>query len=97
MEEFIRWSLEYDLWCKMHFFHEGIMNADSEMWQTKRRGPKNLLDYLPETFTIEDAANLRRRLGMSVKGAAPMVRVWRSRGYVFQISDFSFKKEVCNK
>ena len=97
MEEFIRWSLEYDLWCKIHFFHEGIVNADSEMWQTKRRGPKNLLDYLPETFTMEDATRLRLKMGKSERGTYHMVKMWKSRGFVSQLTINSYKKEVCNR
>ena len=87
----MRWSLQYDMWCKMQFFGEAIENADAIDTKPKR-GPRNLLDMLPDEFTLQDAVNVRRQQGLDAKGSIKMIRVWKSRDYVFQISDFSFKK-----
>ncbi len=91
IEDFVRWSLQYDMWCKMQFFGEAIENADA-MEVKPRRGPQNLLELLPEEFTIQDAINVRRRQGMDAKGCAQMVRMWKVRHYVEQITDNSFRK-----
>ena len=91
IEDFVRWSLQYDLWCKMQFFGDAIENADN-VDNKPKRGPKNLLEMLPEEFTLQEAANVRRQQGMDAKSAIKMIRNWKSRGYVYQISDISFKK-----
>ena len=91
IEDFVRWSLQYDLWCKMQFFGDAIENADNVDSKPKR-GPRNLLEMLPEEFTLQEAANVRRQQGMDAKSAIKMIRNWKSRGYVYQISDISFKK-----
>ena len=91
IEDFVRWSLQYDMWCKMQFFGEAIENADN-VDNKPKRGPKNLLEMLPEEFTLQEAANVRRQQGMDAKSAIKMIRNWKSRGYVYQISDISFKK-----
>ena len=83
IEDFCRWSLFYDLYLKMIFFGEQIRHADDDI-PTSKRGPQNLLDFLPETFSVEEAKRVRQ----TVK----MISTWKSRGYVIQISDFSFKK-----
>ena len=90
IDDFIRWSLHYDLWTKMYYFSEGIRSADF-MRAVNTRGPRNLLALLPEEFTLEDAARLRRQRGMDTKQAMHMISVWMNRGYVSQISDLSFK------
>ncbi len=94
IEDFVRWSLNYDLWCKMRFFGEDIEKANSGSELTGRRGPKNLLELLPDEFTLEDAKRVRRQQGLTIaeKDTLRMIRIWKCRGYVFQISDFSFKK-----
>ena len=91
IEDFVRWSLQYDMWCKMRFFGEAIENADN-VDNKPKRGPRNLLEMLPEEFTLQEAANVRRQQGMDAKSAIKMIRNWKSRGYVYQISDISFKK-----
>jgi len=90
IDDFIRWSLHYDLWTKMYYFSEGIRSADF-MRAVNTRGPRNLLALLPEEFTLEDAARLRRQRGMDTKQTMHMISVWMNRGYVSQISDLSFK------
>ena len=92
IEDFTRWSLQYDLWCKMQFFGEDIEKANQEGERVGTRGPRNLLELLPDEFTLEDAKRMRQQQGMDAGRAIKMIRIWKSRKYVFQISDFSFKK-----
>ena len=91
IEDFVRWSLQYDMWCKMQFFGDAIENADN-VDNKPHKGPRNLLDMLPDEFTKQDAINLRRQQGMDVKGTTRMLSVWKNRGYIFQFSVFSYKK-----
>ena len=94
IEDFVRWSLNYDLWCKMRFFGEDIEKANSGIELTGRRGPKNLLELLPDEFTLEDAKRVRRQQGLSAsdKDAAHMIRTWKGRGYCAQSTEHSFIK-----
>ena len=82
MEDFIRWSLQYDLWCKMQFFGEAIEQANNDTTSSNRRGPRNLLELLPDVFTIDDARRVRQKQGLSLQGAQDMIRTWRNRGYI---------------
>ena len=82
MEQFVRWSLQYDLWCKMHFFGEAIEAAEQGGSSTSRRGPRNLLELLPNEFTFDDAVSIRRQQGLGREGTKDMLRVWRNRGYI---------------
>ena len=82
MEDFIRWSLQYDLWCKMQFFGEAIEQANNDTTSSNRRGPRNLLELLPDEFTIDDARRVRQKQGLSLQGAQDMIRTWRNRGYI---------------
>ena len=92
IEDFVRWSLQYDLWCKMQFFGEDIEKATQEGERVGTRGPRNLLELLPDEFTLDDAKRMRQKQGMDASRAIKMIRIWKSRKYVFQISDFSFVK-----
>ena len=99
IDDFIRWSLEYDLWCKMQFFGDDIdkvTNGDSS--RIGSRGPRNLLELLPNEFTLDDAKRVRQQQGISNDGfkAIRMIRTWVNRGYVIQNTEYSFKK-VKNK
>ena len=94
IEEFVRWSLEYDLWCKMQFFGADIEQAMKGDERTGTRGPRNLLELLPTTFTLDDARRVRQQQGLGTAHTAKMVRNWKSRGYVTQISDISFQKSA---
>ena len=91
-EDFIRWSLNYDLWCKMQFFGDAIEQANNAAERVGTRGPRNLLELLPDTFTLEDAKRVRRQQGLPVSGAAHMIAAWKNRRYVSQITDHSFQK-----
>ena len=91
IEDFVRWSLQYDMWCKMQFFAEAIESADSVEQKTKP-GPRNLLELLPDEFTLQDAVNIRRSQGLDAKNTKSMIYVWKNRGYIYQLSDNSYKK-----
>ena len=95
LEDFVRWSLQYDLWCKMEFFGEGIEAANNESANAKKKekpGPRNLLELLPDEFTRADAERVRQAEGLDAKGASHMLRVWKARGYVSVVSDINYKK-----
>ncbi|MBQ5937800.1 MAG: hypothetical protein IJL50_08175 [Bacteroidaceae bacterium] len=95
IEDFIRWSLHYDLWCKMQFFGADIEKANQgEDTRITTRGPRNLLELLPDEFTLEDAKRVRMQQGLGNEGrrCQRMLSNWKSRGYVTQISDISFQK-----
>lgn len=92
MEQFIRWSLKYDLWCKMHFFGEAIEAAEQGETSVGHRGPRNLLELLPNEFTLDDAVSIRRQQGLGSEGAKDMIRIWRNRKYIEaneQLNSFS--------
>ena len=82
IEDFVRWSLHYDLWCKMRFFGEAIEQANGGASSATHKGPRNLLELLPNEFTLEDAVRIRREQGLPAQGTQDMIRVWRNRGYI---------------
>ena len=93
IEDFTRWSLNYDLWCKMQFFGAAIERANNgEDSRIGTRGPRNLLELLPNEFTLDDARRVRQQQGLDTANTSKMVRNWKSRKYVTQISDISFQK-----
>lgn len=90
-ETFIRWSEQYDLWCKMHFFAEAIEKAEGEV-QVSKRGPRNLLEELPDKFTYDDAVNVRRKQNLSAKKTVGMLATWKFRGYIVEVKEGVWKK-----
>ena len=92
IEDFIRWSLNYDLWCKMEFFGEDIEKANRGEERIGQRGPRNLLEMLPDVFTLEDAKRVRRQQGMGIEKTGNMISTWKKRHYVVQMADGSFQK-----
>ena len=93
IEDFVRWSLQYDMYYKMTFFGEAIENANHSIEeQTGRRGPRNLLSLLPDEFTVHDADLIRQANGMDTRGTRNMLSQWVHRGYVLQMTDDSFSK-----
>ena len=90
-EPFVRWSLQYDLWCKMHFFGAAIDNANNILENGSQRGPQNLLTLLPEVFSRDDADRVRKQEGLGTKGSAKMISQWKTRGYILQLTVDSFK------
>ena len=81
-EDFIRWSLRYDMWCKMHFFGDEIEGVEYSFSSPKRRGPQNLLDLLPDIFTREEANLMRQRQGIQRGNVKMMLDNWKKRGYI---------------
>ena len=92
IEDFVRWSLQYDLWCKMQFFGDDIEAANSGSDRIGTRGPRNLLELLPDEFTLDDAKRIRRKNNKSEGKTIKMIRNWINRNYVIQNSEFSFVK-----
>ena len=82
MEDFVRWSLRYDMWCKMRFFGYAIEDQEVSELTVKRGGPKNLLDLLPLDFTREEAQLMRQRQGIRRGSVQMMLDNWRKRGYI---------------
>ena len=85
IEEFIRWSESYDLWCKMIFFGTGIAKANEVGEKSGKRGPTNLLQQLPDTFTYAQAEMVRLQNDFGKKGTAMMLRNWVNRHYIDKI------------
>ena len=85
IEEFIRWSESYDLWCKMIFFGAGIAKANEVGEKSSKRGPANLLQQLPDTFTYAQAEMVRQQNEFGKKGTAMMLRNWVNRHYIEKI------------
>ena len=85
IEEFIRWSESYDLWCKMIFFGAGIAKANELGEKSSKRGPANLLQQLPDTFTYTQAEMVRLQNDFDKKGTAKMLRNWVYRHYIEKI------------
>ncbi len=92
MEDFVRWSLEYDLWCKMEFFGDAIEAADRQGLRTTARGPRNLLTLLPEQFSLEDARKMRHSIGKDDRGTGDMIRHWIGRGHIVRTDDGRYRK-----
>ena len=82
MEEFVRWSLQYDLWCKMKFFGDAIEAQEEGSMKLPTKGPQNLLDQLPEIFTREEAGMMRQRMGIRTGSVRQMLGNWTHRGYI---------------
>ena len=82
MEDFVRWSLQYDMWCKMHFFGEAIEEQEYAGERCKHKGPQNLLDLLPEVFTREEAGLMRQHQGIRHGTLKSMLSNWKKRGYI---------------
>lgn len=87
MEDFVRWSLQYDLWCKMQFFGGEIEQCVKCQIAIGKSRPRNLLELLPNFFTFEDAVRVRRDQGFTPKGTQDMIRAWRNRGYIEERKD----------
>ena len=82
MDEFIRWSLRYDLYCKMRFFGDAIAKAEDGGVKSSRRGPANLLQLLPDEFSYQEAMVIRLEYGLGQKGTRVMINNWVHRGYI---------------
>ncbi|MBV3389293.1 hypothetical protein, partial [Segatella copri] len=85
IDEFIRWSERYDLYCKIRFFGDAIKRANFSNEKSSKRGPANLLQQLPDVFNFQQAEYLRSQLGMDKKGTPSMLRNWVNRNYIRKI------------
>ena len=97
IEDFVRWSLQYDLWCKMQFFGEAIEDEENSGERSARKGPQNLLDLLPEVFTREEAGLLRQRQGIRTGSLTYMLSNWKKRGYIEVYGDVMPQQEVARQ
>ena len=82
IDEFIRWSERYDLYCKMRFFGDAIKRANDTGEKSSKRGPSNMLMQLPDEFTYQQVMDLRVAHGMDTRGTNKMLRNWRGRSYI---------------
>ena len=94
IEEFVRWSLRYDLWCKMRFFGDAIEAQEEKDEKIPTKGPQNLLDLLPEIFSREDANSLRQRVGIRSDSLSQMLNNWKQRGYIEVYGEEMKRSEV---
>ena len=91
IEDFVRWSERYDLWCKLKLFGQMIYDADGEQDKVSRtapNGPKNLLSLLPDEFTMDDYVKVRRAQGFDNDNARRIrdaIHQWVHRGYVAKV------------
>ncbi|MQO13740.1 hypothetical protein F7D56_13225 [Prevotella copri] len=82
IDEFIRWSERYDLYCKMRFFGDAIKRANDTGEKSSKRGPSNMLMQLPDEFTYQQVIDLRVARGMDKKGTSRMLGNWKERHYI---------------
>ena len=82
IEDFIRWSEHYDLYCKMRFFGDAIKKAERDGDQESKKGPMSILAFLPDKFSYQQVESLRLKNDMNAKGTAKMLRNWLHRGYI---------------
>ena len=93
IEDFIRWSLHYDMFCKMVFFGNRIEAANNaEDSRIGAHGPVNLLTKLPDEFTVEDAKRVRLKEGKTTDGTKKMISQWKTRGFILQLTVDSYQK-----
>ena len=94
IEDFVRWSLQYDLWCKMRFFGDAIEAQEEREETIPRKGPQNLLDLLPEIFSREDANAMRQKVGIRNDSISQMLNNWKQRGYIEVYGEEVHRSEV---
>ncbi len=91
-EDFIRWSLQYDLACKMEFFGADIENAHVAEGQRSTKGPRNLLELLPDDFTYQEAVQVRQQAGRDGGGTQAMLNQWVHRKYIERMTNDNYSK-----
>ena len=82
IEDFIRWSERYDLYCKMRFFGDAIKKAERDGDPESKKGPASILAFLPDKFSYQQVESMRLKNDMNAKGTAKMLRNWLHRGYI---------------
>ena len=85
IEEFVRWSEQYDLYCKMRFFRDAIVKSEQEGVKSSKRGSSNMLQLLPDEFSYQQAEQLRSDLGLDTKGTRRMIATWVFRKYIVKV------------
>jgi len=85
IEDFVRWSERYDLYCKMRFFGDAIAKSENEGVKSSRRGPCNLLQQLPDEFNVQEVEALRLQAGLDKNGTQNMLKQWLHRKYIERV------------
>ena len=96
IDEFIRWSEQYDLYCKMRFFGDMIAKENYTAQRSSKRGPQNLLQILPDNFTAAQLLAIRLEHGLDAKGTDMMIRQWLHRNYIRRAYQYTGKRDSCD-
>ena len=96
IDEFIRWSEQYDLYCKMRFFGDMIAKENFMAQKSSKRGPQNLLQILPDNFTAAQLLAIRLEHGLDEKGTDMMIRQWLHRNYIRRAYQYTGKRDSCD-
>ena len=81
--EFMEWFCYYDLWSKVRVFGDMFSGADSMDEETVlKRGPRNMLELLPDTFSAQQLEAIRMEAGKSHKGTCIQLCMWKARGLI---------------
>ena len=96
IDEFIRWSEQYDLYCKMRFFGDMITKENYTAERSSKRGPQNLLQILPDDFTAAQLLAIRLEHGLDAKGTDMMIRQWLHRKYIRRAYQYTGKRDSCD-
>ena len=96
IDEFIRWSEQYDLYCKMRFFGDMIAKENFMAQRSSKRGPQNLLQILPDNFTAAQLLAIRLEHGLDAKGTDMMIRQWLHRNYIRRAYQYTGKRDSCD-
>ena len=96
IDEFIRWSEQYDLYCKMRFFGDMIAKENYTAERSSKRGPQNLLQILPDDFTAAQLLAIRLEHGLDAKGTDMMIRQWMHRKYIRRAYQYTGKRDSCD-
>ena len=96
IDEFIRWSEQYDLYCKMRFFGDMIAKENFMAQKSSKRGPQNLLQILPDNFTAAQLLAIRLEHGLDAKGTDMMIRQWLHRNYIRRAYQYTGKRDSCD-
>lgn len=96
IDKFIRWSEQYDLYCKMRFFGDMIAKENYTAERCSKRGPQNLLQILPDSFTAAQLLAIRLEHGLDAKGTDMMIRQWLHRNYIRRAYQYTGKRDSCD-
>ena len=82
MNELVEWLVYHDIWSKMQLFADMLgKNADT-ISEARKRGPRNMLDSLPDTFSEAQLEALRLELGKNKEGTKDQLNHWVFRGFI---------------